>query len=98
MSAQSLLPWFVPEGVTPGRADHRDIVLVAGTDPYASKGTADVMRPHIRPDGQGGCLRWPLVWSAATARRQPAQPCHAPHPTSTATTVGRVLERGAASG
>jgi phytanoyl-CoA hydroxylase len=57
MSARSLLPWFVPEGVTPGRADHRDVVLVAGTDPYAYKGTLDVMRPHVRPDGQGGCAR-----------------------------------------
>jgi phytanoyl-CoA hydroxylase len=57
MSAQSLLPWFVPEGVTPGRADHRDIVVVAGADPYAYKGTVDLMRPHVRPDGQGGCLR-----------------------------------------
>jgi ectoine hydroxylase-related dioxygenase (phytanoyl-CoA dioxygenase family) len=57
MSAQSLLPWFVPDGVTPGRADHRDIILVAGADPYAHKGTVDVMRPHVRPDGQGGCLR-----------------------------------------
>jgi phytanoyl-CoA hydroxylase len=57
MSARSLLPWFVPEGVTPGRADHRDVVLVAGTDPYAYKGTVDVMRPHVRPDGQGGCAR-----------------------------------------
>jgi ectoine hydroxylase-related dioxygenase (phytanoyl-CoA dioxygenase family) len=57
MSARSLLPWFVPAGVTPGRADHRDIVMVAGTDPYAYKGTADVMRPHVRPDGLGGCLR-----------------------------------------
>jgi phytanoyl-CoA hydroxylase len=57
MSARSLLPWFVPEGVTPGRADHRDIIMVAGTDPYAYKGTAEVMRPHVRPDGLGGCLR-----------------------------------------
>jgi phytanoyl-CoA hydroxylase len=57
MSARSLLPWFVPDGVTPGRADHRDVVLVAGTDPYAYKGTLDVMRPHVRPDGQGGCAR-----------------------------------------
>ena len=57
MSAQSLLPWFVPDGVTPGRADHRDIILVAGADPYAHKGTVDVMQPHVRPDGQGGCLR-----------------------------------------
>jgi len=29
----------------------------AGTDPYASKGTVDVMRPQVRPDGHGGCLR-----------------------------------------
>ena len=58
MSAQSLLPWFLPPaGVTMGRADHRDVVLVAGTDPYAYKGTVDVMRPHVRPDGQGGCVR-----------------------------------------
>jgi phytanoyl-CoA hydroxylase len=58
MSAASLLPWFPPPaGVTMGRADHRDIVLVAGTDPYAYKGTVDVMRPRVRPDGQGGCLR-----------------------------------------
>ena len=58
MRAESLLPWFPPPaGVTMGRADHRDIVVVAGTDPYAYKGTVDVMRPHVRPDGQGGCLR-----------------------------------------
>jgi ectoine hydroxylase-related dioxygenase (phytanoyl-CoA dioxygenase family) len=58
MSAESFLPWFLPPaGVSMGRADHRDVVLVAGTDPYAHKGTVDVMRPHVRPDGQGGCLR-----------------------------------------
>jgi ectoine hydroxylase-related dioxygenase (phytanoyl-CoA dioxygenase family) len=58
MSAESPLPWFLPpQGSTMGRADHRDIVLVAGTDPYAYKGTVDVMRPHVRPDGQGGCIR-----------------------------------------
>jgi ectoine hydroxylase-related dioxygenase (phytanoyl-CoA dioxygenase family) len=58
MSAESFLPWFLPpDGVSMGRADHRDVVLVAGTDPYAYKGTADVMRPHVRPDGQGGCAR-----------------------------------------
>ena len=58
MSAESLLPWFLPTaGVSMGRADHRDVVLVAGTDPYAHKGTVDLMRPHVRPDGQGGCLR-----------------------------------------
>jgi phytanoyl-CoA hydroxylase len=40
-----------------GLLDHRDIQLVAGEDPYACAGTVDVMRPHIRPDGDGGCLR-----------------------------------------
>jgi phytanoyl-CoA hydroxylase len=58
MSAESFLPWFLPpDGVSMGRADHRDVVLVAGTDPYAYKGTTEVMRPHVRPDGQGGCAR-----------------------------------------
>ena len=58
MSAESLLPWFPPQ---PGEAmallDHRDILMVAGRDPYAAAGTTDVMRPHIRPDREGGCLR-----------------------------------------
>jgi phytanoyl-CoA hydroxylase len=58
MSAESLLPWFRPgEGEPMGTADHRDVLLVAGEDPYASKGTTDVMRPHVRPDGEGGCIR-----------------------------------------
>ena len=58
MSARSLLPWMPPPaGVGMGRAVHRDIVMVAGTDPYAYKRTAEVMRPHVRPDGQGGCVR-----------------------------------------
>jgi phytanoyl-CoA hydroxylase len=58
MSAESFLPWFPPpDGVSMGRADHRDVVLVAGTDPYAYKGTTEVMRPHVRPDRQGGCAR-----------------------------------------
>jgi phytanoyl-CoA hydroxylase len=58
MSAESLLPWFSPpahEAV--GLLDHRDICLVAGVDPYASRGTADLMHPHVRPDGDGGCAR-----------------------------------------
>ena len=29
--------------------------MVAGKDPYAYKGIDDVMRPHVRPDGKGGC-------------------------------------------
>jgi phytanoyl-CoA hydroxylase len=58
MSAESLLPWFPPgPGEPMGTVDHRDIVLVAGEDPYEFRGTMDVMQPHIRPDGEGGCIR-----------------------------------------
>lgn len=51
MSATSLLPWFPPTGddESMATADHRDIVLVAGDDPYAAKGTVDLMRPYLRP-------------------------------------------------
>jgi phytanoyl-CoA hydroxylase len=58
MSAESLLPWFPPsphEGM--GMLDHRDICLVAGVDPYAAQGTANLLHPHVRPDGDGGCAR-----------------------------------------
>ena len=58
MSAESLLPWFAPQDGEPmGTTDHRDVLLVAGEDPYAFKGTVDRMHPHIRPDGEGGCIR-----------------------------------------
>jgi hypothetical protein len=49
MSAESLLPWFPPvAGETMATLDHRDVVLVAGVDPYAAKGTLDVQRPWLR--------------------------------------------------
>jgi ectoine hydroxylase-related dioxygenase (phytanoyl-CoA dioxygenase family) len=38
MNAYSLLPWEVREGERVATADRRDIILVAGTDPYAWKG------------------------------------------------------------
>jgi phytanoyl-CoA hydroxylase len=58
MSAQSLLPWTAPpEGVHVAKWDLRDVVLVAGRDPYAWRGTTDVMQPYIRPDRDGGCHR-----------------------------------------
>jgi hypothetical protein len=51
MSAESLLPWFPPSDGEPlGTLDHRDILLVAGTDPHATKGTVDVVRPRLRPE------------------------------------------------
>jgi ectoine hydroxylase-related dioxygenase (phytanoyl-CoA dioxygenase family) len=56
MSASSLLPWYHP-GPDEGMAntDMRDIVMVAGHDPYAWKGITDLNRPHVRPSGDGGC-------------------------------------------
>ncbi len=61
MSAESLLPWILPprhvSSVPMGSLDHRDVLLVAGEDPYAYKGTTTVMLPHVRADRDGGCIR-----------------------------------------
>jgi len=58
MSATSLLPWTAPASGEPmALADHRDIVMVAGRDHYAWAATTDLVRPHLRPDGDGGCAR-----------------------------------------
>lgn len=57
MSAESLLPWKQPEGEWLGEYDFRDIVMVAGEDPYAYKGLRDVSVPYSRPDKGGGCDR-----------------------------------------
>jgi len=58
MSAESLLPWRnEAEGRHVGEADFRDIVLVAGVDPYAYKGIRDISTPHARGDKDGGCDR-----------------------------------------
>ncbi len=58
MSAESLLPWRPPgPGEHMAMADYRDIVLVAGEDPHAWKGTADLAKPYSRPDKDGGCDR-----------------------------------------
>ncbi len=55
MSAESLLPWRHKEGVGMARTDFRDVVMVAGEDPYAYKGYEDITRPHVRKAGDGGC-------------------------------------------
>jgi phytanoyl-CoA hydroxylase len=58
MNANSLLPWAAPEQDQPmAAADFRDIVMVAGRDPYSYKGLEDVRRPRIRRDRSGGCDR-----------------------------------------
>lgn len=57
MSAESLLPWKNPEpGVSMATADYRDIIMIAGEDPYAWKGIADIHGASVRADGEGGCL------------------------------------------
>ena len=59
MSAQSLLPWRPPkQGENMATADYRDIVMVAGSDPYAYKGTEDIAQATVRPSGEGGCVTW----------------------------------------
>ena len=51
MSAQSQLPWkfgasrFAPD-------DYRDIVMVAGADPYAERGFEDLAQPYLRPENK----------------------------------------------
>ncbi|BAM02939.1 phytanoyl-CoA dioxygenase family protein [Phycisphaera mikurensis] len=66
MSATSLLPWtanlqehdtFLDHNRTVAKADARDVVMIAGEDPYAWMGTRDVNRPHVRPSGEGGCAK-----------------------------------------
>lgn len=56
-SAESPLSWKVPDGIQPSTWDYRDIVLVAGEDPYAYKGTVESTRAYVRPDKDGGCDR-----------------------------------------
>ncbi|WP_375425173.1 phytanoyl-CoA dioxygenase family protein [uncultured Friedmanniella sp.] len=58
MSAESLLPWRPPaKDEWMAIADYRDVVLVAGEDPYGYKGTVDLAKPFSRPDKDGGCDR-----------------------------------------
>lgn len=57
MSAESLLPWFNKDSMTSwvAASDYRDIVMIAGKDPYAWKGIDDRASAHVRPSGEGGC-------------------------------------------
>lgn len=55
MSAESLLPWGAEKDVPIARCDYRDIVMIAGEDPYAWKGTQDIAHPMVRAAGEGGC-------------------------------------------
>jgi hypothetical protein len=56
MSAESLLPWLPPvEGQRIATHDYRDIIMVAGKDPYGYKGVENIVEPHVRAFGAGGC-------------------------------------------
>jgi hypothetical protein len=56
MSARSMLPWAFGMPPTP-RADFRDIVLVAGDDPYAWRGQEDISFPFVRPEDPAQAAR-----------------------------------------
>ena len=59
MSAESLLPWRGPkEGQHMAIADYRDIVMIAGEDPYSWKPLEELAAPKVRPSGEGGCEQW----------------------------------------
>jgi ectoine hydroxylase-related dioxygenase (phytanoyl-CoA dioxygenase family) len=49
MSAESMLPWD-QDGKLPSTDDLRDIVMVAGMDPYAWKGTVNANKPYLRSE------------------------------------------------
>jgi phytanoyl-CoA hydroxylase len=49
MSAESMLPWDQDGKLAPTE-DLRDIVMVAGEDPYAWKGVVDANQPYLRPE------------------------------------------------
>ena len=55
MSAESMLPWD-QDGKLPATDDLRDIVMVAGTDPYSWKGIVDANKPYLRPETPDGQL------------------------------------------
>ncbi len=58
MSASSLLPWRARPDVSMATLDYRDIVMVAGKDPYAWKGTEEIAQARVRASGEGGCVSW----------------------------------------
>ena len=59
MSAESLLPWRSPkENEHMAVADYRDIVMIAGEDPYPWKAYEELAAPQVRPTLEGGCETW----------------------------------------
>lgn len=72
MSAESLLPWDCG-GQVPPTKDNRDIVMVAGTDPYAYKGLQDHHRPYVRREEASVSRASHSLRDAGAAAPAPAQ-------------------------
>jgi ectoine hydroxylase-related dioxygenase (phytanoyl-CoA dioxygenase family) len=66
MSARSLLPWSM--GAPRAKADVRDIVMIAGEDPYAWRGLEDITTPYVRPEN---AERAEAIYGELRARRKP---------------------------
>jgi ectoine hydroxylase-related dioxygenase (phytanoyl-CoA dioxygenase family) len=61
MSCESFLPWRLPPDnakVSMAKLDWRDVVVVAGRDPYAHHGYTNDTSAHLREDGKSGCVDW----------------------------------------
>ena len=59
MSCESFLPWGkVPDDLAVARHNYKDVMIVAGVDPYAHHGYEDIQKPLLRPSGEGGCDKW----------------------------------------
>jgi phytanoyl-CoA hydroxylase len=69
MSAESMLPWTL--GGARARPDVRDIVMIAGEDPYAWRGIEELVKPWVRPDN---AERQRQILAEMAAARPPAQP------------------------
>lgn len=60
MSCESHLAWAekMPAGTSSAKWDSRDVVIVAGEDPYAHRGYTNEHEVILRPDGRSGCMDW----------------------------------------
>ncbi len=72
MSAESMLPWTL--GGTKARPDVRDIVMIAGEDPYAWRGVEEITKPWVRPDNAERQRQIPgRRWRRQAGPAQPAE-------------------------
>lgn len=72
MSCESYLPWNQSEQGPIAKRDYRDVVIVAGVDPYAYKGYSEIAKPLLRRDGRTGCVDWTSGAPNVYSDEQPA--------------------------